>query len=45
MLLGLRVEVTAKAFEGFMAPDAGPDIKCPACEGWMDPRGLRVAHR
>ena len=44
-VLGVSVEETAIAFETFIAPDAGPDIKCPACAGWMDPSGLRAVRR
>lgn len=40
-ILGASVEQTAKAFESFMPPGSRPDIRCPACESWIDPSGLR----
>jgi len=40
-ILGLSVERSARALESFMAPGAGPDLQCPACESWIDPSGLR----
>jgi DNA-directed RNA polymerase subunit RPC12/RpoP len=37
MGLGESVSSDAKALELFLAPDAGPDIKCPACGERFDP--------
>jgi hypothetical protein len=37
MGLGESVSSDAKALELFLAPDAGPDIKCPACAERFDP--------
>lgn len=37
MGLGDAVSSAAKALELFIAPDAGPDIRCPACEHRFDP--------
>ena len=39
-ILGFSVERTAKEFECFVAPGTGPEIKCPACESWIDPTGF-----
>lgn len=37
MGLGDAVSSAAKALELFIAPDAGPDIRCPACEHRFSP--------
>jgi hypothetical protein len=36
--LGLSVERSARALERFFPPDAGPDLKCPACDAVIDPK-------
>jgi hypothetical protein len=37
MGLGDAVSSEAKALELFIGPDAGPDIRCPACDNRFDP--------
>jgi hypothetical protein len=39
-ILGFSVETIAKGLEGVVDAGAGPEIKCPACESWIDPSGV-----
>jgi hypothetical protein len=36
-VLGMSVELSAKALERFQGPDDGPEIICPACSHPIDP--------
>lgn len=37
MGLGDAVSAQPRALEVFLGPDAGPDIRCPACDQTFDP--------
>jgi hypothetical protein len=40
-MLGFSVERSAKALESLLGPGTTPDVKCPACEEWMNRNGSR----
>jgi hypothetical protein len=36
-VFGFLVEGNVKDYECHLIPESGPEIRCPACEHWIDP--------
>ena len=40
--LSTAVDASARAFELFLGPDDGPNLRCPPCQAVFDPRAPRI---